>query len=89
MPILQYCKIAETRKMLHEKYFNIEIEKNAPLINEIIELRNTYAKLLGYDNYAAFMLDDRMAGNQINVINFNNNLIEKLEPLIGNDYKAL
>ena len=34
---------------------------NAPLIREIVELRAEQARLLGYDNYAAYRLDDTMA----------------------------
>jgi peptidyl-dipeptidase Dcp len=34
---------------------------NRPLIHEIIALRAEQAKLLGYDSYAAFKLDDSMA----------------------------
>jgi peptidyl-dipeptidase Dcp len=34
---------------------------NAPLIAELIQLRQEQAKLLGYDTYAAYRLDDTMA----------------------------
>ena len=34
---------------------------NAPLIAELLQLRQEQAKLLGYDNYAAYRLDDTMA----------------------------
>lgn len=35
---------------------------NAPLIREIVGLRAEQAKLLGFENYAAFKLDNAMAG---------------------------
>ena len=34
---------------------------NAPLIREIVRLRAEQARLLGYDNFAAYRLDDSMA----------------------------
>ncbi|HZK92052.1 MAG TPA: M3 family metallopeptidase [Stellaceae bacterium] len=34
---------------------------NAPLIAELVELRREQARLLGYDSYAAYRLDDTMA----------------------------
>ena len=55
------------RRDLRETAFNAWIARgegkndNRPLVSEILHLRNSKARLLGYENFAAYKLDDSMA----------------------------
>lgn len=69
-PFLMNCKDRELRKKIWTAYstrclggeFN-----NEKIINEIVNLRLEKANILGYDNYANYVLDDCMAKNADNV----------------------
>ena len=65
-PVLQFAHDREVRETLFKAFTargaNAGARDNRPLIGEILALRARQAKLLGYDNYAAFKLADTMAG---------------------------
>ena len=69
-PFLMNCKDRELRKEIWTAYstrclggeFN-----NEALINEIVNLRLERANIMGYDNYANYVLEDCMAKNADNV----------------------
>ncbi|MBR4136196.1 MAG: M3 family metallopeptidase [Bacteroidales bacterium] len=63
-PFLMNCENRELRKEIWEKYANRCLGgqyDNAAVINEIANLRLERAKMLGFDSYAAYVLDDCMA----------------------------
>lgn len=65
---LPFLQSADNRA-LREKLFNAYINRgnndnefdNKAIVKELIEKRLAKAKLMGYDNYASFVLEDRMA----------------------------
>lgn len=71
MPFLQYSE----KRDLREKIFNAYINRgnnnnendNKEVVRELVSARLAKAKLMGYDDYAAFVLEDRMAKNSGNV----------------------
>ena len=70
-PVLQYCKNRDLRKRVYEMYNNRcnhdDEYDNKAIAARIIELRLERAKLMGYSDYAAMSLKDRMAENAANV----------------------
>uniref|UniRef100_H2YA06 Peptidase M3A/M3B catalytic domain-containing protein n=1 Tax=Ciona savignyi TaxID=51511 RepID=H2YA06_CIOSA len=84
-PIMKKCSNSKTRKEM-EKAFNSRCkEENRAILTELVKLRAEKAKLLGYENHAAFVHDMRMAKHPNNVINFTKSLAEKLKPLGESD----
>ena len=69
-PFLQNCANRELRKELWTAYstrcLNGDLS-NTQIINEIVNLRLEKAQILGFDNYANYVLDDCMAKNADNV----------------------
>ena len=69
-PFLQNCQNRELRKKLWTAYatrcLNGEYS-NKEIINEIVNLRLEKAQILGFNNYANYVLDDCMAKNDKNV----------------------
>jgi peptidyl-dipeptidase Dcp len=64
IPFITYADNRELRKQLYTYYLNRcngGKNDNNPLITEIASLRAEKAKLMGYPNYAAYVLDDNMA----------------------------
>lgn len=74
--VLPFLQNAENRA-LREEIFNAYINRgnngnefdNNEVVKKLINLRLEKAKLMGYDNYAAFVLEERMAKNEKNVYN--------------------
>lgn len=78
-PTMKYAVSAETRKKVFLGNEN-KCNENAPLFKEAITLRDEQARLLGFKNHAAFVLDEKMAKTPEKVMGFLNDLREKLTP---------
>lgn len=74
LPFLQYAENRSLREKLYKGYLNRGNYDNAfdnkQVIANIIKLRNERAKLLGFPNYAAYVVDENMAKTPENVDNF-------------------
>jgi len=74
LPFLQYAENRSLREKLYKGYLNRGNYDNAfdnkQVIANIIKLRNERAKLLGFSNYAAYVVDENMAKTPENVDNF-------------------
>ena len=62
---------------------------NCNHILEIVRLRDEKARLLGYKNHAAFVLERRMAKTPETVMNFLNTLLKAYKPAAEADLEAL
>jgi peptidyl-dipeptidase Dcp len=78
MPFLTYAENRELRKQIWDAYqsrgFNDNEYNNTKIIEQLVALRAEKAKLLGYDNHAAFVLENRMAENPENAKKLLNDL---------------
>jgi len=82
-PFLQNCQNRELRKELWTAYSTRCLDgkySNKKIINEIVNLRLEKAKILGFDNYANYVLDDCMAKNADNVYDL---LMKVWEPALA------
>lgn len=62
---------------------------NRPLLVKIIEGRHQRAQLLGYDNHASFVLEERMAKDSATVQDFLASMMEGYFPAAKRDFAAL
>ena len=98
-PVVKYAKDPETRKKaLIED--NNKLPQNIPIFREVILLRDEAARLLGYPNHAAFIIEDKMAKTTKTVDDFLGDLrqrlteggrseVKTLTELKKQDYKSL
>lgn len=74
IPFLTYSPKRELREKIYKAYYNRgdnnNENDNKPVIAEIVKLRGQKAKLLGWDNYAEYVIDDNMAKTPENVYDF-------------------
>lgn len=78
MPFLQYAD----NRALREKIFNAYINRgnngnendNKDLVKQLVAARLDKAKLMGYDDYAAFVLEENMSKNEQNVYDLLNQI---------------
>lgn len=78
LPLLQYADNRDLRKQIYKAYIqrgnNNDKNDNKKIIRDIVNLRLEKAKLLGFDCYSNFVLDNTMAKNSETVMNFLHNL---------------
>ena len=66
LPFMKHCRNRDLREKLYRAYVTRASsgdKNNAPLISEILQLRQEKAELLGYANFAEFSLAKKMAPN--------------------------
>ncbi len=75
-PFLTYSNERELRKKVWETYYsrgdNNDEYDNNELISQILKLRNERVKLMGYENFAEWRLQNRMAKNPENAMQLMN-----------------
>lgn len=93
LPALTYAENRELRKELAlangKKSFDGGEFDNQNLIKEIVKLRQEKAELLGYKNYANFVLEERMAKSPEKVFEFLNELLDKAKPYAQKEIEEL
>lgn len=93
LPLMTYAENRELRKELAlangKKAFDNGEFDNQQLIKELVKLRQEKTQLLGYQNFADFVLEERMAKSPANVFNFLNELLEKATPFAEKEINEL
>ena len=79
IPFLQYAQNRELREKIYRGYFmrgnNNNANDNKTILADIVRLRAEKAKLLGFENFAAYVIDDNMAKTSAAVDAFLNKLM--------------
>jgi thimet oligopeptidase len=88
-PFVQNAKNYVKRKELFDKFLKKGGKKNLELLQDILKLRRKIANLLGYNTFADYKTDVRMAKNSENVKKFLNDLVEQLKEGVSNDLAKL
>ncbi|MEO8398879.1 MAG: M3 family metallopeptidase [Ignavibacteriaceae bacterium] len=88
-PFMKYAKSEKARKNLYIKYNNRAADKNLILLKQVLIEREKMAKLLGYDSYARYQVEDKMAKTPEAVWKFETNLTDKVKEKAKKDYDEL
>ena len=93
IPFMTYAENRDLRKELAlangKKSFDGGEFDNQNLIKELLILKHQKAKLLGYANYADYVLEERMAKSPTKVIDFLNELLTKAKPYAEKEIEEL
>ncbi|MBK8014731.1 MAG: M3 family metallopeptidase [Deltaproteobacteria bacterium] len=92
IPVLTYLDDAALREKIFRAYHARAAEgerANPPLIVSILRLRAELAKILGFDNFADFILEDRMAKDGATAKAFVRDLAERTRPFFEQENAAL
>ena len=93
LPAITYAENRGLRKELAlangKKSFDDSDYDNKELIKDIVKLRQDKARLVGYNNFADFVLEERMAQSPSKVFDFLNELLEKATPYAQREIEEL
>ncbi len=94
LPVMQFAKSSELRHQLYRAYVTRASDQaspefakldNSPLIQEILQLREEEAKLLGFHNYAEVSVATKMADSPAKVVAFLRDLAQRARPFAEKD----
>ena len=97
LAVMTYAEDRSLRETFHKAWITRASElgegdgqwDNAPLMVEILRLRQRLAELLGFENYAERQLVDRMAGDAPTVLTFLQDLAQRAKPQAEREFEAL
>ena len=77
--VMENCSVRATREIVWKAFNNRAVEKNSPILEEAVVLRNEKAVLFGFKTWAEYRLQNRMAKSPKNVASMYESLIPKLQ----------
>ncbi|KAJ1738405.1 metalloendopeptidase [Coemansia sp. RSA 989] len=86
--VLRHATLERTRKQAYIAYSN-RCPANIEVLQETVQLRNEKAKILGYDSWAQYVLEQRMAKTPAAVFELQECLTSKLLPLAQQELAQL
>ena len=96
LAVMQHVEDASIRKTVYTAYAKRASEfsespehNNGPIINKILERKARKAHLLGFQNYAEYSLETKMAESSAQVIDFLQELVDYAKPVAENELQQL
>jgi thimet oligopeptidase len=77
-PFLDQAQRRDLRQQLEFKALNRAVDTNRPVLEEVLALRRRVAELLGYESWAAYSVEVKMAARPSNVDSFYEGLLAPL-----------
>ena len=88
-PFLDSAHDGDLRRELFHKNHNKSADTNIELLEEALGVRSSMATLLGYESWAAYALEIKMAKQSDAVLEFLLDLEERLQPKLASDLARL
>ena len=91
-PMMKYCDSRELRKEMFMAYNTQALSgenSNVEIVRSIVNLRIKLAQLLGYDTFADYVLEERMAEDKATVDAMYKQLLEAYLPVARKDVEAV
>lgn len=93
VPFMKYAKKRELRQQMNlaagQRAYKDNEFNNAAIVRQLVDLRHQRAVLLGYENHASFVLEERMASNPKAVLDFLDDLLHKAKPFAQAEVEQL
>ena len=85
--VMKFAKNFSTRVKILKAYMNRGFPENSERFKKVLSLRREFATVLGYENYASFVQEIRMAKNPKNVEDFLGDLTKKTRIIAEKDFE--
>jgi len=86
-PVISYAEDRSIARDLTALFDNRAADKNLPILDRILELRSKKAKLLGYQTWADYAIEPRMAKTSATVREFLTKLAKDVKEPASREYK--
>ena len=83
VPFMKHAEDRDLRRHMYEAFYSVATEgehDNRQVLRQILAKRRELANLLGFDDYADLVLDDRMVGDGERAVAFEKELAERTRP---------
>ncbi|HYG83872.1 MAG TPA: M3 family metallopeptidase [Verrucomicrobiae bacterium] len=87
--VMSQCSVSATRQAFHKVANTRAADTNPPVAEEILALRQKIAAMLGYKNYADYVLAERMAKNGDAAKSFIADLTKRYKPKSLEEHQSL
>ncbi len=87
--VMNNSTVEATRKKMYELFENRAYPANMPVLDKVIALRDKLGKLLGYNSYAEYELDDQMIKTPKRAYDFINGLIDEARSKQKDEFEKL
>ncbi|KAF8664901.1 hypothetical protein HU200_054218 [Digitaria exilis] len=88
-PILEHCRVGSTRKQIAVAYGQKGGKDNLGILENLVQQRHKFARLLGYANYADFAIEPRMPRTSRKVLEFLEEVSEQLSDVANRELSIL
>ena len=88
-PIQRYAEDEETRRHLAQEFLNRGHPENDAVLMRILKLRFQYAELLGFDSWADYKAQDKMAKSATTIKAFTEDVANLARPRMQRDLKEV
>ena len=93
VPFMKYAENRNLREKMYRAKMNVGNNNNEydnkEIIRKIANIRLEIARMMGFKNYATYVLKDRMAQNEDNVMDLLQNLLDNYKSLAVNEYNTI
>ncbi len=89
VPFITYARRDDLREQLYRQYVDRAAPGNLELLREILVRRHELANLLGFDDWAAYATEDKMARTPAAVRSFLERVVELATPRMRAEYDEL
>ncbi len=80
LAIMEHAKREEVRRRVVTEQHRLAMKENLPLVEKMLRLRNQIATKLGYQNWADFVIEVKMARKGASALEFEEKLRDGLQP---------
>jgi thimet oligopeptidase len=87
--VMDNAKSEAVRKRVNIARYQVAMDSNGPLLNEIVVLRGQIADKLGYANWADYKTEPKMSGTGQAAVDFCEDLVAGLEPKFRGEVNVL
>ena len=88
-PFQTFARDGALRKALYEAYLGRAYPANVTILHQVLNLRHEYATLLGYESWAAYNAEDKMAKSASTIEDFVQELVAIVKSVSARDLKQL
>lgn len=86
--VTSYAKDSELRKIIYNAYISLAPD-NSKVVTETLALRQELASLIGYPNYATYIISDRQPPDVTQIMQFLQDLANKIKPAAQTEFATL